>query len=134
MTQVGILAAAGLVALETMVPRLREDHENTQRLARGVCLEQNPFISINLNTVQTNIAIIDFTDDLSPVTFCERLQKVSPRELEDLDEAIVVKMLPYGPTKARAVLHKDISTDDVDAAVTKIRYILNELCRHVPAY
>ncbi|EEC12185.1 L-allo-threonine aldolase, putative [Ixodes scapularis] len=143
MTQVGILAAAGLVALKTMVPRLREDHENTQRLARGVCLEQNPFISINLNTVQTNIAIIDFTDDLSPVTFCEHdsisriciyVLQVSPRELEDLDEAIVVKMLPYGPTKARAVLHKDISTDDVDAAVTKIRYILNELCRHVPAY
>ncbi|CAN8031302.1 unnamed protein product, partial [Ixodes persulcatus] len=143
MVQVGILAAAGLVALETMVPRLREDHENTQRLARGVCLEKNPFISINLNTVQTNIAIIDFTDDLSPGTFCEHdsisgisvsVLQVSPRELEDLDEAIVVKMLPYGPTKARAVLHNDISTDDVDAAVTKIRYVVNELCRHVPAY
>uniref|UniRef100_A0A090XAV9 Putative threonine aldolase n=1 Tax=Ixodes ricinus TaxID=34613 RepID=A0A090XAV9_IXORI len=135
MVQVGILAAAGLVALETMVPRLREDHENTQRLARGVCLEQNPFISINFNTVQTNVAIIDFTDDLSPVTFCERPQNGEPREnLKTPIEAIVVKMLPYGPSKARAVLHKDISTEDVDAAVTKIRYVISELCRHVPAY
>ncbi|EEC20587.1 L-allo-threonine aldolase, putative [Ixodes scapularis] len=35
MRQVGILAAAGLVALKTILPRLHEDHENTQRLARG---------------------------------------------------------------------------------------------------
>ncbi|KAG0410605.1 hypothetical protein HPB47_012281 [Ixodes persulcatus] len=144
MRQVGILAAAGLVALKTILPRLHEDHENTQRLARGVCLRENPFISMDLDTVQTNMAVYDFIDGkLSPVTFCERLQKaceflelaedkVSPREFEDLDEAITVKMIPISLTKARAVLHNDVSSDDVDAAITKIRYVVDELCRSVP--
>lgn len=42
----------------------------------GVCLRENPFISMDLDTVQTNMAVYDFIDGkLSPVTFCERLQK-----------------------------------------------------------
>ncbi|CAN7937618.1 unnamed protein product [Ixodes hexagonus] len=134
MTQVGVLAAAGLVALRTTVPRLHEDHENAQRLARGVSLLQNSFISINLDTVQTNIVMYDITDEnISSLAYCERLQQVSPREFEDLGEAIVVKMSPISSTKTRAVLHIDISTEAVDAAVAKIRYVVDELCRHVPA-
>ncbi|EEC03636.1 hypothetical protein IscW_ISCW024100 [Ixodes scapularis] len=88
---------------------------------------------MDLDTVQTNMAVYDFIDGkLSPVTFCERLQKVSSREFEDLDEAITVKMIPISLTKARAVLHNDVSSDDVDAAITKIRYVVDELCRSVP--
>jgi len=53
--QAGILAAAGLVALETMVDRLREDHENARVLAEG--LAALPGITIDLSRVQTNIVI-----------------------------------------------------------------------------
>lgn len=133
MRQVGILAAAGIVALRTILPRLHEDHDNTQRLARGVNLKGNPLISMDLTTVQTNMAVYDFGDkSLSPLTFCERLQKVTDRELEDLEEAITVKMIPISMTKARAVLHNDVSSDDVDAAIRKIRYVVDELCRLLP--
>ena len=55
MRQAGILAAAGIVALETMVDRLREDHENARVLADG--LARLPGIQIDLNLVQTNIVI-----------------------------------------------------------------------------
>jgi len=55
MRQAGILAAAGIVALETMVDRLREDHENARVLAEG--LAALPGIQIDLSLVQTNIVI-----------------------------------------------------------------------------
>lgn len=60
------------------------------------------------------------------------LLQVTDRELEDLEEAITVKMIPISMTKARAVLHNDVSSDDVDAAIRKIRYVVDELCRLLP--
>ncbi|XP_075559484.1 uncharacterized protein LOC142590994 [Dermacentor variabilis] len=134
MCQSGVVAAAGLVSLKTVLPRLHEDHENTQRLARGVSLRGNPYISVDLETVQTNIAVYDFHDTcrLSPLTLCERLNKVTQREYDDLQQAVAVKMSAVSPTKARAVLHNDVSADDVDAAVVKMRYVVEELCRSAP--
>src|SRR5262249_31143291 len=55
MRQVGVLAAAGLVALETMVDRLFEDHANARRLAEG--LMGYPSMRLDLNKVETNIVI-----------------------------------------------------------------------------
>jgi len=53
MRQVGILAAAGIVALKTMIERLAEDHANAQRLAEG--LRDNPGIEIETVAPQTNM-------------------------------------------------------------------------------
>src|SRR6266545_3801121 len=55
MRQVGVLAAAGLVALESMVDRLAEDHANARRLAEGVA--RLPRVRLDLGKVQTNIVI-----------------------------------------------------------------------------
>ncbi|KAH6943444.1 hypothetical protein HPB50_021676 [Hyalomma asiaticum] len=131
MRQAGIVAAAGLVALRTMVARAQEDHDNAQRLARGVSLQGNPYISMDLSTVQTNMVVYEFRDTsrLSPLTFCERLNKVTQREYEDLQQAVTVKMIPIGLKKARAVTYNGVEADDVDAALVKIRYVIEELCR-----
>jgi len=59
MRQVGILAAAGLMALEEGPKRLHEDHENAKRLAEG--LAQIPGISIDVEKVSTNIVIFDIS-------------------------------------------------------------------------
>ncbi|XP_075557910.1 uncharacterized protein LOC142589998 [Dermacentor variabilis] len=135
MRQAGIVAAAGLVALRTMVARVHEDHDNAQRLARGVSLQGNPYIGLDLGTVQTNMVIYEFGDTsrLSPLTFCERLNKVTQREYDDLQQAVTVKMIPIGLNKARAVLYNGVSADDVDAALVKIRYVIEELCRSAGA-
>src|SRR5438067_179901 len=53
MRQAGIIAAAGIVALETMVDRLAEDHVNARTLAEGVA--RLPKLSVDLTSVQTNI-------------------------------------------------------------------------------
>jgi threonine aldolase len=57
MRQTGVLAAAGLVALETMVDRLAEDHLNARTLAEG--LAELPGVSCDLSRVQTNLVYFD---------------------------------------------------------------------------
>jgi threonine aldolase len=64
--QAGVLAAAGLVALETMVERLGEDHANARTLAEG--LAEISGIKCDLERVQTNIVIITLTA-MEPVNF-----------------------------------------------------------------
>ncbi|HEX5707769.1 MAG TPA: GntG family PLP-dependent aldolase, partial [Pyrinomonadaceae bacterium] len=59
MRQAGVLAAAGLVALEESPPRLAEDHANARRLAEGVA--ELPGVSIDPEQVVTNIVIFDVT-------------------------------------------------------------------------
>ena len=55
MRQAGVIAAAGLIALEEMPKRLHEDHANARLLAEGV--GALPMVDIDLSTVQTNIVI-----------------------------------------------------------------------------
>ena len=59
MRQAGFLAAAGIVALEKMTSRLNEDHDNALLLAKG--LSRIPGITIDMDTVQTNIVICDIS-------------------------------------------------------------------------
>src|SRR5207249_12144046 len=59
MRQVGVLAAAGLIALEQMPERLGEDHANARLLATG--LATIPGVSINPESVQTNILVFDIS-------------------------------------------------------------------------
>jgi threonine aldolase len=56
MRQAGVLAAAGIVALEKMIDRLAEDHANARHLAEG--LADMPGVAIDLDRVQTNISIL----------------------------------------------------------------------------
>jgi threonine aldolase len=85
MRQAGVLAAAGLVALETMPQRLHEDHANARRLAAG--LAQIPQIEIDPARVQSNMVFCALRED-APLTapeLSERLNKYNIRTLS-LDE------------------------------------------------
>ena len=57
MRQAGILAAAGIIALDEMTLRLQEDHENAKNLAEG--LAEIPGIHLDVEGVQTNIIMVD---------------------------------------------------------------------------
>jgi threonine aldolase len=59
MRQAGIIAAAGIVALESMVDRLADDHATAQRLARG--LNEIPGLSVEMETVETNMVYVEHT-------------------------------------------------------------------------
>jgi len=109
MRQVGVLAAAGVVALERMVDRLVEDHANARRLAEGVA--RLPRIRIDLARVQTNIVIF----------FIE--PQGGAEELVEGCAARKVKIHAIGPAAIRCVTHKDVDREDIDRALDAFREI-----------
>lgn len=72
MRQAGIIAAAGIVALDSMITRMAEDHSNAQRLAKG--LSAIPGISIFPDKLPTNLVFFDICDG-DPAELSRRLQK-----------------------------------------------------------
>jgi threonine aldolase len=109
MRQSGVLAAAGLVALETMVDRLAEDHANARRLAGGIAAL--PACRVDLAGVQTNILIFRV----------ERPGGVG--ELVTGGLARKVKIHQIGPAAIRCVTHKDVDREDIERALEAFREI-----------
>jgi threonine aldolase len=107
MRQAGVLAAAGLIALEKMTGRLKEDHENARLLADGVA--RLPAIKFDATAVQTNIVIFD----ISPlgVATTELSAKLKQHGLlaDGVDDR-----------RMRLVTHHDVSRDDCQQALTTI--------------
>ena len=111
MRQAGILAAAGIVALNEMVPRLAEDHANAKKLAMG--LADTPGLSIDPDRVQTNIIFFEVTHaDMTPEQFVQRIE----------DEG--VRVLPVGGRRIRAVTHYHITSEDIDRALDVISRVM----------
>ncbi len=110
MRQAGILAAAGIIALNKMVDRLEEDHHRANRLAEG--LAKISGVSVDLNRVQSNIVVADCSDWNKDVEIL----------LEILAERGLL-VTPFGPKHVRFVLHKDVDDAGVDLALQ----IMNEL-------
>ena len=105
--QTGVLAAAGIVALDEMVDRLAEDHRNARRLAEG--LAAIPGIAVNPGEVDTNIVMIEV--DLS---------RVDPKQfVARLAEQGIKIGSPYGG-RIRLVTHYQIGADEVDATVRAV--------------
>jgi len=101
MRQVGVLAAAGLVALERMTDRLHEDHENARLLAEG--LAELPQIEINLESVQTNMVFFGLKDNVP----------LSAPQLSERLKAHNILLLPLNERRFRAVTHYWIRPEDV---------------------
>jgi threonine aldolase len=102
MRQAGIIAAAGLHALEHHRARLGEDHARARRLAEGLALVPG----VQVTTPETNVVMID-------VAGTGR----SPAELLAVLAARGVGMVPFGPARIRAVLHLEVDDEGVDRAV-----------------
>ncbi len=111
MRQAGIIAAAGVVALEEMVDRLAEDHANARRLAEG--LAEIPGLSVDLERVQTNIVYFDLIEG----------SLETDRFLAGLREG-GVKMLSTGPRRFRAVTHYGIEAADIEEALMVVRRVM----------
>lgn len=104
MRQAGILAAAGIVALEEMIDRLADDHANARFLAEG--LAKLPGVSVDLERVQTNIIQADVSGTgLPAAAFSDRLK------------ARGVLANASSPTAIRFVTHKDVSRAQVERAL-----------------
>ena len=107
MRQAGIIAAAGIVALDKMVDRIHEDHDNAARLARGIARIDG--LSIDLTRVQTNIIYFDVT-----------AKRVSADDLVKKLGGRGIKVLSTGPARVRAVTHYGIRADDIDQMLSTL--------------
>jgi threonine aldolase len=111
MRQVGVLAAAGLVALDETPPRLVDDHSNAKFLAEG--FSRIPGISIDPARVQTNITVFDVSGTgKAPADISAALRK---REV--LINAINERQM-------RAVTHYDVSRDDCAQALEAVAAVV----------
>ena len=104
MRQAGVLAAAGIVALNEMVDRLAEDHANAARLAKG--LAALPGLELDPGRFKTNIVYFDVTKPgLRAAELVAALQKEG------------VRMLAAGPRTLRAVTHYEVAAGGIDYAL-----------------
>jgi threonine aldolase len=112
MRQAGVIAAAGIVALDTMVDRLAEDHANARRLATllaeaGLVLDHPP------EEVETNIVFAEI-----------------PADLMDAEEFVValaaegVRVNPPKNRRIRLITHHNVSAGDIEAAGAAVRRVL----------
>jgi threonine aldolase len=119
MRQIGILAAAGIVALETMVERIADDHAHARRLAEG--LATLPGIALDPSTVQTNIVLFEVTDH-SATEFMQALR----------EQGVLINY--QGGRKVRMITHPGIGPDQVDTALNAVETVIRrpEAARREP--
>jgi threonine aldolase len=114
MRQAGIVAAAGVYALDHHVDRLAEDHARARRLAEGLAVGG---VAIDLDAVETNFVQVDV----------EPYGLTKWAALERLKEHGVGMSATVHPTKLRAVTHLDVSDDDIERAIDVIPRALGVL-------
>lgn len=113
MRQSGILAAAGIIALEKMIERLEEDHKNTRILGEGLAKIEG--VKVDLEAVQTNMVYFD-------------LQELGMDTYKFLPKLAEYNILgsPRPPTKVRLVTHYGINREDIYTTIKAIKEIVSE--------
>jgi threonine aldolase len=110
MRQAGVIAAAGIVAIEKMVDRLAEDHANARRLVEG--LAQIPGFSVSPEKVPTNIVNFEFPPEVSDFVI-----KIGERG---------VKFLSRSGRSVRAVTNRMVGAEDIEEALGRINRLVKE--------
>jgi threonine aldolase len=118
MRQAGIIAAAGIIAIEKMVDRLKDDHANAKMLAEGLAKTEG--VSLNLSHVQTNIVILDVSG--LRVTAEEWVGKISE---------FGVKAGAVDPSRVRMVTHRGIEKEDIEYALNSAEKVARQFSNQV---
>jgi len=112
MRQTGVIAAAGIVALNEMVERLAEDHANARHLAEGIA--EIPGLSIDVARIKTNILFFDLIGDrLTPEEFIQGLEQRG------------IRCSHPGPSRFRMVTHYGIDSDDIHRTLECLREVMD---------
>lgn len=112
MRQAGIIAAAGIIGLQKMVDRLKEDHANARLLAESLA---NLGLIVDLSTVQTNIVIFDVSrQGLKAADFAAKLKKAG------------VLANVFGEYRLRMVTHNGITETDIKKVIDIVARLLKK--------
>ncbi|HEU4965775.1 MAG TPA: low-specificity L-threonine aldolase [Bacilli bacterium] len=111
MRQAGIIASAGIIALEQVVPRLADDHANAKRLAEG--LAAIPGIETDPSEVETNILFFRVTDErFTWQTFVESCKA----------QGLNIAELGHG--RIRAVTHTGVTAEQIEEAIKIVQHVM----------
>jgi threonine aldolase len=114
MRQAGIIAAAGIVALEKMIDRLEEDHRSAKRLAEGIAKIKG--VKVDLEAVQTNMVRFDMSAlGVSDQLFIQKLR----------ESGVLVSVM--GKNSIRMVTHRGIEKIHVEKAIDAIGSVAEEV-------
>ena len=113
MRQVGVLAAAGMVALQTCIERLSDDHANARRLAEG--LAEIPGLSVDPDHIRTNIVFVEVDPSLGP----------TPEFIRRMREEGVRVSYP-GERNFRMVTNRHITSQDVEETLGIVSRVTRE--------
>jgi threonine aldolase len=113
MRQVGHMAAAGLLAIETMIGRLAEDHAKARRLAEGLHAVRPDMVDLDL--VQTNMVVLDTTPVGPAAPLIAKIGKTG------------VQCHATDSYRIRFVTHRDVSAEQIEQAVVSVGGVLKAL-------
>ncbi|XP_062536510.1 uncharacterized protein LOC134205345 [Armigeres subalbatus] len=132
MRQVGFLAGAALAALDEIVPKLGIDHDRARRIAKAIHSMNSPLFTVDLENVQTNILMVQILNaNIKSSDFTERLLEVKPNEIDSgltdsSGKGISVKLSARDWAFARIVVYTNLTDEEVDLAIRKIKYVIEE--------
>ena len=114
MRQAGVIAAPGIIAIEKMVDRLKDDHENAKLLARG--LSKIDGISLDLDHVQTNIVLYDISG-----------LRITASEWTSRMRDFGVKAGAQEVGRVRMVTHRGIEKEDIEYALEAAQKVARQI-------
>ena len=114
MRQAGVLAAAGLVALDNMIDRLADDHASAKQLATGIANIEG--LNVDPESISTNIVIFDIDSSVGSAA----------EVINALKEQDVLVSSP-GPNSIRMVTHRHITGSDIDQALAITSKVVGSL-------
>ena len=112
MRQAGIIAAAGLYALEHNISRLAEDHAKARQLAEG--LSAIDAVELDIEEVRTNMIFFRLCNGLDPFHIVDKLDQNG------------VKMMAMSPGVIRAVTHLDVSCEQIEQTIGICQSVLTK--------
>ncbi|XP_017768404.1 PREDICTED: probable low-specificity L-threonine aldolase 2 [Nicrophorus vespilloides] len=124
MRQCGIVAAAGLVALDKMIDRLKVDHDHAYKIAKAIDDMKSDMVKVELNTVQTNILMVYLdSTKISATDFLQRLADVHENDTFKVN----VRATTRDQSCVRFVLYHEITDEDVEMVVKKLELVILEI-------
>jgi threonine aldolase len=111
--QIGVVAAAAIVGMQTMIGRLVEDHERAAQLSAGL----NSIAGVSATIPQTNIVQVDVS----------RTSRSAQQWAKELDK-VGIKTRVWEPRKLRCVTHRHISADNIARAVAQFSHLAEKFC------
>ena len=135
MRQIGFLAAAGLCALDTIVPRLGDDHRHTRQFADAIDGLNSSVFKVDLEGLQTNILMIKVVENpkkLTAIDLSNRLAQTDENEVQNgicdsQQKPIVIKSSCKNLSTLRVVFYHQVDDEATQLAIKKVVYAIRDL-------